>query len=56
MDVVISELLTTAPTHADMHIGPEGKAIVCATFVVRSIESLDIDLCLSLVCSSGRKP
>ena len=34
------------------------KVILCATFVVyvRSVESLDRNLCRSLVCSSGRKP
>ena len=56
---VISELLTSAPAHIDKHIWPERKVIMCATFVVyvaTSIESLDIDFCLSLVCFSGRKP
>ena len=58
LDAVISELLTTAPVHVDKHIWPERKVIMFAAFVVyvRSIESLDIDLCLSMVCSSGRKP
>ena len=57
LDAVIGELLTTAP-QVDKHIWPERKVIVYATFVVcvRSIESVDIDLCLSLLCSSGRKP
>ena len=57
-DAVISELLTNAPAHVHKHIRAGGKVIICATFVVcvRSIESLDIDLWLSLVCSSGRKP
>ena len=58
LDAVISELLTTAPAHVDKHMWPERKVIMCATFVVyvMSIESLDTDLCRSLVCSSGRKP
>ena len=64
---VISELLTGASAHLDKHIWPKRKMILYATFTVymfvvyiRSIESLGIDLCLnlvlSLVCSSGRKP
>ena len=58
LDSVICELLTTVPVHEDKRIYPERKVIMCATFVVyvRSVESLDIDICLSLVCSSGRKP
>ena len=57
LDTVISELLTTATAQVDKHIWPERKVIFCANFVVyvMSIECLDIDLCLSLVCSSGRK-
>ena len=59
LDADISELLTTAPAHVDRHIWPEIRVVVCTTFVVvyvGSTESLDIDLCLSLVCSPGRKP
>ena len=58
LDAVISELLTTASAHISRHIWPERKVIMCATFVVyvRSIKSFDIDLCLCLVCSSGRNP
>ena len=43
LDADISELLTTAPVHADKHILPERKVIMCATFVVyvMSIESWD---------------
>ena len=51
LDTVIGELLTTVPVHVDKHEWPESKVVMCATFVlyVRIIESLDIDLCLSLV-------
>ena len=53
----ISEFLSTAPAHEDKHSRiTRKKGIVCATVVVYvSIESLDIDLCLTLVCFSGRK-
>ena len=58
LGAVISNFLTAAPGHVDKYVWPERKVNICATFVVyvRSIESLDIDLCLSLVCSSWRKP
>ena len=57
LNAVSSELLTTAHAHIDKHILPERKVIMYVAFVVyvKSIESLDTDLCLSLVCSSGRK-
>ena len=53
LDTVITELPTTAPVHVDKHIWPERKVIMCATFVanVKSIESLDVDLCLSHLTS-----
>ena len=56
LDTVISELLTAAPAQIDKYIWPQIKAIINATFViyVSSLKSFDIDLCLSLVCSSGR--
>ena len=45
LDVVISELLTTAPAHIDKYRGPEREVIICATFFVyvRGIESLSPD-------------
>ena len=57
LGATFSESLTAAPAHVDKHIWPEGKVIMCVTFVVyvRSVESLEINLCLSLFCSSGRK-
>ena len=37
--------------NADKHICPEGKVIMCVTFVFdfRNVGSLDIDLCVTLV-------